>query len=450
MMLKRGRVQDHSEPPSNPNATPEARLLLARLRNTFGTTAGSEAPMFMGVNEMGAATPYFQVNGDRIEQLVGKRALFSSPFAVKQGSLGYAEQVEKIKEHYRAGGMCGTIWHPNNILTGENNYDRDKSDYSAVTQCLSPSGSALAAYRAELDDFADMLNNDFVVDGVKIPLLIRTGGEANGWYDYPDMSVDSLTRSGTTATMHFSRGGNPITGTWAVGAKIQIRGASDPKWNQMHLVTGYVLDGDSNGATVTFQIATSPVSSPSGTITTYPSAGAWWAGADRAADLNLLTRQTIEYLRDVKGCNQLLWAPNLFTWNRIYLSSNPATHPYSLWLDGMENYYDYVSINIYQDEPVSWGYCDFGHQSILDGFQPFVDWCNEHGKPILIYEFGAKYDGATTGDFWSRRCMSVFDNTNFRRLAGVVFWSPTFLPTDGTLAVADFQQATSNPRYRWL
>ena len=80
----------------------------------------------------------------------------------------------------------------------------------------------LSTYRARLDEFADSLNNDFVVDGVRIPMLVRTAGEANGWYNYPDMSVTSLTRSGTTATMHFIRGANPLANAWAAGVKFRF------------------------------------------------------------------------------------------------------------------------------------------------------------------------------------------------------------------------------------
>ena len=450
MMLKRGRIHDFSAPPSNPNATLEARLLYARLKNCFGATAGSECPFFIGINETGAAAPYYQVNGNRLTELTGKKALLMAPFWVRPGSNGYADQVARAKEHYRAGGMVGIIWHPDNLLTGGNNYDRDRDSYAAITECLAPSGSVLATYRARLDEFANSLNNDFVVDGVRIPMLCRTAGEANGWYDYPDMSVTGLTRSGTTATMHFSRGANALANAWAVGAKFQIRGASDSKWNKLWIATSWTKDGDSNGGTVTFACAGNEPSSPGGTITTYPAAGAWWAGADRAATLNTLIQQTITYLRDTKGCNQLLWGPNLFTWNRIYLSSNPATYPYSLWLSGMENYYDFLSVNLYQDEdPVAWPYIDLGNQAIVDGFQPYVDWCNQYGRPIFIYEFGAKLAGATTSDFWSKKCFDGFEKS-FKRLAGATLWSPTWMPTDGTPAVADFQSVMSRPRYRWL
>lgn len=450
MMLRRGRVHDFSAPVSNPNATKEARLLLARLKNCFGQTAGSERPFLIGINETGATEPYFQVNGNRLEALTGKKALLMAPFMVSSGSAGYVEQVARTKDHYLAGGMCGAIWHPDNLLTGGNNYDRDRDSYAAITECLSPSGSELARYRSRLDAFADSLNNDFVVNGIKIPLLVRTAGEANGWYDYPDMSVTRLTRSAQTATMHFTRGVLPLANAWTVGAKFQIRGASDSRWNKLWVAASWAKDGDSSGGTVTFACAGNETSSPAGTITTYPAAGAWWAGADRAASLNLLIRQTIEYLRDVKGCNQLIWGPNLFTYNRIYLSSNPATYPYTLWLDGMESYYDFVSVNLYQDEdPVSWPYIDFGHQSIVDGFKPYVDWCNAHGKPIFIYEFGAKIAGQSMADFWTSKCFSAFDE-KFPRLAGAALWSPTFMPTDGTPAVADFQSALANPRYRWL
>lgn len=451
MMLKRGRTADLAKPPSNPNASVGARLLYARLQNQFGRRGGADVPFFLGINETAAAQPYYAVNGNRLAELTGRQALLMAPFWGPPVSPGYAEQVARMKAHHRAGGMCGAIWHPNNMLTGGNNYDRDRDSGAAVTACLSPGGSKLAEYRTALDAFATSVNSDLVDDaGVPIPLLVRTAGEANGWYDYPDMSVDSLTRSGTTATMHFNRGANAIGSPWAGGAaKFQIRGASDSKWNKLHVATSYVQDGNGNGGTVTFQVTDSPTSSPGGTITTYPAAGAWWAGADRAADLNELVRQTITYLRDTKGCNQLLWAPNLFTWNRIYLSSNPANYPYSLWLDGMESYYDFLSVNLYQDEPTSWGFCDFGSQAIVDGFKPFADWCLANGRQVFIYEGGARYDGATTADFWGRRCFDAF-REKFPMLCGFVFWSPLWMPTDGTPAVADFQQAMAHPRNRWL
>lgn len=450
MQLKRGRAANFKAPPSNPNATVETRLLYARLQNCFGSPSGSERGFFTGVNETGAALPYYAVNGNRFTALTGKRPMFRPVFAVGSANIAYASQVAVVKEHYRAGGMCGAIWHPKNYLTGGNNYDRDKANWDAVLACLSPSGSKLAEYRADLDDFINFLKVDCVDDnGKPIPMIVRIANEANGWFDYPDMSVDSLTRSGTTATMHFNRGANAISSFWSSLSRFQLRGASDAKWNKMHTPTSYVQDGNGNGGTVTFTVTDSPTSSPGGTITCYPASGDWWAGVDRAPDFLTLCRQTIDYVRDVGGCRNVIWGPALFTWNRIYLSTNPATNSYSNWLTGMENYWDFISCNLYQDEPVNWGFCDFGAQAVIDGFQPFVDWCDANGRPIFLYEFGARYDGATTSDFWTRRCFDAFQK-RWPRLAGATHWSPTWMPTDGTPAVPDFQAAHSNPRHRFL
>lgn len=450
MYLKRGRLANFMIPPSNPNASIGARELYARIQNCYGSPSGSERAFFTGVNETGAATPYFAVNGNRFQALTGKRPLFRPVFYVGPSNPAYSAMVQAVKDHHRAGGICGTIWHPKNYITGGNNYDRSKGDWDAVLACMSPGGSKLAEYRADLDDFIHFCKVDCVDDdGVPIPMLVRTANEANGWNDYPDMSVTSLTRSGTTATMHFSRGVEAISSKWANKELFQIRGASDTKWNKGFTPLTYVQDGDNNGGTVTFTVTDSPTSSPSGTITAYPSAGDWWAGADRAPDFLTLVRQTIDYVRDVGGCNNLLWGPALFTWNRVYLSTNPATYPYSIWLTGMENYWDFIGCNLYQDEPVSWGYCDFGNVNVVNGFQPFVDWCNQYQRPIFLYEFGARYDGATTADFWTRRCFDALQ-AKFPRLAGAAHWSPTWMPTDGTPAVADFQAAHANQRHRFL
>jgi len=315
---------------------------------------------------------------------------------------------------------------------------------------IPPSGTQLAAYRADLDAFAALLALCVDDNGRRIPFFVRYGNETNGWADYPDMSVDSLTRSGTTATMHFNRGANPITGQWAnpVG-KFQIRGASDAKWNTIHNISSYVQDGNGNGGTVTFQVTTSPASSPTGTITTNALAGDWWAGVDRAPDVLNLWRQTIDYLRDTKGCNQLLMAGNIYTNNRLAASMNPDTYPYSNWLTGMESYWDVLTSNLYQDEPITWGYCDFGASQVVSSFQILADWCTVNGRPILFSEFGARYNGKDDGTFWSAKCMGAFD-AKYPLLAGAKTWTPDiFLPDVGTPAAADFAVAMSNPRYVW-
>jgi hypothetical protein len=346
------------------------------------------------------------------------------------------------------------MWHPKNYLTGGNNYDRPRDDWEPVLQCLSPSGSQLAAYRADLDMFSNSLALCLDDNGQRIPFWVRIGNETNGWFDYPNMSVDSLTRSGTTATMHFTRGIHPITGQWSsAGAKFQIRGASDSRWNTLFDIGGFVLDGDGNGGTVSFTVNTSPPSSPTGTITTNALAGDWWAGADRAADALLLWRQTIDYLRDVRGCNQLIWGCNIYPDNRLAPSTNPTVpgQEYSIWLtDAMKPYWDVVTANLYQDEPISWGFCDFAANQIVSSFQILADWCAANGRPLIMGEFGARFNGRDDPLFWSAKCMGAFD-ARYPALTGVCTWTPTiFLPALGTPAAADFAVAMSNPRYRWL
>jgi hypothetical protein len=452
MYLKRGRALRGSSIPSNPNATREAKSLYARLCTEFGAAGGSARRMFIGVNETAAAVPYYTRNGDHIASLTGKTPLLRHYWPVAKASQGYTELVAAVKDHYRKGGICATIWHPKNYITGGNNYDRPRDDWEPVIQCLSPSGSQLAAYRADLDGFADMLNNDLRDDaGRKIPFIVRIFNEINGWADYPDMSVTSLTRSGNTATLHFSKGGNTIHSQWSnPGAKFQIRGAIDTKWNTIFNISSFVLDGDGLGGTVTFTVTSNPTSNPGGTITCNALAGDWWAGLDRSADVLTLARQTIDYLRDVKGCDQLIWSCDIFTNNRLAASMDPNTYPYTNWLTGMDSYWDVVGSNLYQDEPTSWGYCDFGATQVVSAFDTLVAWAEARQRPVMFHEFGARYDGRETTNFWGTRCMKRFDAL-YPKLIGACTWTlPTFLPTPGVdVAVADFASAMSNPRYVW-
>lgn len=453
MYLKRGRLADLRPPPSNPNATAECRLLYAKLQTQFGSRAGSQRPMFIGCNETAATVPYFTATGAHVERLTGKTPLLKAFWIGAPGSQGFNEAVAAIKAHHRAGGICAALWHPKNYLTGGNNYDREKGNWDAVLACK-VGGSKITEYRADLDVLANTLNTVLLDDnGKRIPFIIRIFNEINGWFDFPDMTVDSLTRSGSTATMHFTRGANPLTAQWAAAnCKFQIRGASDTKWNKIHDVVGYVADGDGNGGTVTFTVTDSPTSGPTGTILTYPLAGDWWAGADRAADVLELARQTIDYMRDTKGCNQLMWCCDLFTYNRLTSSTNPANNAYSIWLTGMESYWDIVTSNLYQDEPTSWGFFDFGATEVVASFQTLVDWCDANQRPIFYHEFGGRYSGVQDPVAWSQKMMGAFDSkTPYRRLAGVVTWTyPNFLPAVGTAVAADFAVAMDKSRYRWL
>lgn len=450
MTLKRGCVADLSPPPSNPSATRLTCELYARLK-LFGDRGGSARPMFVGTNETAAAQPYFRKSGLHIQALTGKQPLVKLFWPVGAGNAAYADLISAIKEHHRAGGISGLIWHPNNILTGGNNYDRSRDDWDAVLACLSPGGSHLAAYRATQDTFVSLLDDCVADDGQKIPFIVRIGNETNGWRDYEDMTVTSLTRSGTTATMAFTKGANPLANQWGnFGAKFQVRGASDDKWNKIHNVVSYVKAGDSSGGTVTFTVTDGPTSNPGGTILAYPLAGDWWAGADRAADALKLWRQTIDYFRDVKGCNQLIWGLNIFTNNRLAASMDPATNPYSIWLtDEMKPYSDIVTSNLYQDEPLTWTSCDFAADPVVSSKQIIADWCRANGRPFIYTEFGALYYGRESPDFWSRSCMGAFD-AKYPEVAGVCTWTPpNFLPPLGTPAAADLAQAFSNPRYVW-
>lgn len=445
-MLKRGRVANYASPPSNSNATVEARLLYARLKNKFGFGSGSERGFFIGANESGGES--YSLTTNRLRALTGgKSPLFLTTFPRRPIDAGYSDLVSRVKAHYAAGGICATIVSPASPIVGIDSHDRDRDSAAHLESLLAPSGSKLALYRQYLDEFADSVNNDMAVDGVKIPMLVRLFGESNGWMDYPDRTVLSLSRSGTTATMQIYAAANVGSG-FGSGNKFQIRGASDAGWNAMWTVWN-ITTNTSTTATVTFVVPSSLAAAPTGIITSYATAGYFWAGADRAAQHNELVRQTVDYLRDVKGCNQLIFGSNCFTYNRIYSTTDNTTQPYSQWLSGMENYYDFVSVNIYQDNPISWGYHDFGAASVVDGFNVWAEWAESHGRPIFIHEYGALDVGLNSPDFWSAKCYSAFD-LKWHRCIGAAHFRQPWLPDVGTPAGNDLAIALSNPRYRWL
>ena len=63
---------------------------------------------------------------------------------------------------------------------------------------------------------------------------------------------------------------------------------------------------------MTFTCAGNETSSLAGQSPTYPAAGAWWAGDDRAAALNTLIQQTITYMRDTKAATSCCGAKPIY------------------------------------------------------------------------------------------------------------------------------------------
>ncbi len=451
MYLRRGKLHDARPPATDPAATDATRVLLWRLKNEFGRR---EEEMMIGANGSGALIfgPTWTHTLDRVQTLTGRRPLFFAANWVNPSNSEHANMVAAIKAHHAAGGMCGLTFEFGNILTGGDVYDRDKSDFSAVTQCLSPSGTALATYRSTyLDRLADTVNNYLIDDnGERIPLVCRFLVEMNGWFDFPDMSVTSLTRVGTTATMDIS---GTLSASWAPGVRLQIRGATPTGWNTLWTVSSYSIltgsVGSAGTARVTFTVPNTLTTPATGTITTYLASGYLWAGADRAADVKTLIQQSITYLRDTAGVHSMLYACSMYPDNELFSSTNPATNPYSTWLNGMENWFDVVSVNLYNNTNPDSPTIDFGRQRMQDSMQIFADWCDTNQKPLMIWEHGARTAGGSGVDFWSTRCFGRFDAL-YPRLAAVLFWSPDWLPTDGTPAVADFRKAMNNARYRWV
>jgi hypothetical protein len=451
LFLKRGKGHDFRAPESDPNATFETRLLYARLQSEFG---GLNEVSMVGANGYGdlTLTPFWTFTAARVEELAGKYPLFISFNWVSVVHPAYPSMVQAIKEHHRRGGICGMTFELWNLVTGGSVYDRDKVDFSAITECHSPSGSKLADYRSIfLDRVAFTLNNDLIDDnGKRIPIIFRFFVETNGWFDFPDVSVTSLTRSGTTATMEFS---GTLSVSWNSTSRFQIRGATPSGWNNLWTARSYqILTGTAGGtgtARVTFTVSSSLTTPATGTVTAYLAAGYLWAGSDRAEAVKTLMQQSIEYLRDTKDVHTLLYAFSMYGDNELFSSANPATQPYSQWLTGLEEMADIMTVNWYNNTNPDASTVDIGRQRMRDSMQIFFDWCDEHQKPIMIYEFGAQTAGGSSPDFWTDRCMFRIDEY-YGRLAGFTFWSPFWLPFDGTPAVGDFREALSNPRYRWI
>ena len=128
------------------------------------------------------------------------------------------------------------------------------ADYKALAEAVTGEPAANWVIRPGIDDFpADPL--------YRFVLLITSPVQTSGAFEYPlgsgFESGIGLTRAGTTVTATVSD-----TSTMVVGGTVVIAGANESEYNGNHIIATIPL-----GTTFTYEIATTPASPATGTIT---------------------------------------------------------------------------------------------------------------------------------------------------------------------------------------
>lgn len=378
-----------------------------------------------------------------------------------------------LTTHANDGGLCGILIDAGNMVTGQNEYDRSRSDTSSVDSLLLSAGSSSAktAWYAVLDDLADTLNALVDSQGRKIPVLIRLFPEANGWISYlsgegvngvsqvETRTITSLVGSGTVLTAVLANRPSPaeLNFSLTAGSYCQITGAS-AGYNGGYYISAASPSTDPVGSPVTLTLiksngATVTAGTAAALGSIYLNSGFNHAGRDRSVNLMQLISDTITYLRTTKGITNALFgtAPypkdsfgahwtstetNLDVAGRDLAYSNwyPGHSKVDVW--GMDYYY-------FSSVVANASAADSVLVSTTKALQ-----VNGGGKPFFCYEFGNQPGGATAAGsaqegYWTRTLDAFVTQWP---ISGFSLWDQGYFPTPSDPAGPSFAAMVADPR----
>lgn len=390
--------------------------------------------------------------------------------------LDWASGIQALKDHWNAGGTVGLgVTYPN-FVTGGDWFDRRRDIFTEVSFLKEENSStqAFKDYRAALDRLADMLNTQLIAaDGTKIPVVLRMYGETNGWYDYlpgegldpdfqlPGRVITSLSRQVGTSLYQITFAPRPLhsPGIPGIGNTMQVTGTSDSRWSGRYtpyqVVSGN-LSTDPYNQPLTI-LAWKGGSNPSGSIDVssgsaiaYPSSGSYYAGIDRAEDLMIVIRETLDYLRFKKGCTQIINSTCLFP--ELFWSTNEAnknalgqTFDYSNWMPD-PNYVDMGGADYY----TSTSSATTNKPGVISSLAKQRSLAGTT-KPFVMHELGFNMSSDSnmhTGpansqvNFWSTEVAAIKQNLPF--LSSVGFWDHNYIPATTDAAFPDFVSTVNN------
>jgi hypothetical protein len=343
----------------------------------------------------------------------------------------YDVNIARLNAHTAAGGFLSLSVDVPNFANGGGAYNRSKTDISAVTSILQ-GGANYAAYCAWLDGLAGCLTTDLN----NAPVMLRWYTESNGWIDNADIVIDSMTTDGTTVTVTT----RTLHGFVANASFVQIVGAAPAAVNGCQLVSSIV-------SPTVFRFLAAGAITTQGT-SCYLCTGFWWAGRDRSMYLNILVRQSTDYLNRVKGCHNVLWANCIYPYDGTNYWSSNQNNSDSTGSFGYENWWpgdditdiaglDYYNRNVNPAVP------DLNNATFLSTTMYAASFANRNGRPTMFFEMGFDYAGKQQANFWTDKWLTPLKGMKNVVMAG--WWNHDYIPANGDAAYASFQTAMADP-----
>lgn len=160
----------------------------------------------------------------------------------------------------------------------------------------------------------------------------------------------------------------------------------------------------------------------------------WWNGGDRAADMIIVWRKMVDYLRVTKGLTNVLYC-----WN-VNVQSSSNFFP---WWPGAA-YLDAISIDVYDNRDDSGVSLDRGGWTTTN--YASLTTITSSNKPILMPELGYQYGAASISDIWDVRTGAVLANS-FPQVSVAAVWTQPWGPdaSQSASVKASFQRWIDSP-----
>lgn len=144
----------------------------------------------------------------------------------------------------------------------------------------------------------------------------------------------------------------------------------------------------------------------------------WWNGADRAADMILVWRKMVDYLRVTKGLTNVLYC-----WNVNVQASNNF---FPWW--PTSSYVDVISIDTYDNRDSTAINLDGASDYLQPCWEFLLNYATTANRPIGFAEVGYQYLATRGGsDIWTAKTGTLIDN-KYPQTGFVCLWPTPYGP----------------------
>jgi len=428
------------------NATAETQALYSSLQAASGNyiNFGIEYPDYSDTGCYPSA-PFrcgLRYTNSSVVRTGKQPSIYAADFSIWDGSM-----TERLKQHYRNGGLIFIGWHfpnpiystydwPRNTIETTNNVQAMMDHTGDPLSCVL--SSCRVPYLALWDKFADWANNFRDDNGKLIPFVFRPYHEMDDswfwWGTYLGLSYENsvsdlgggVTRFNCVTSASVSTNCNS---NFSAGKTITIRGNST--YNGVYTISAV------SGTTVDINVAYAGASGSLGKIF-----------ITRGPEYIAMFQDLVVYLRDIKGVHNILYGYSPNPVNSLYTNLIPyATDCYP-----GDNYIDILGADFYDDLDVYTTDNQGFTQGLMYWYSVVGTVAQSKGKPWGIFEGIRYYPSHPNSTGWSLllNSMKTYYNPVVRTMSFLNVWNNAYESRIGYSDQADFLSFSNDGLFKFI